>query len=54
MQVSQGKANFVPSLQPPKVEADIKAEKEIPIDPINVDLKVVQPSNVNFNRFMSY
>ena len=50
MQVCQGKTDSVPSLQTPKVEA----EKEIPIDPINVDLKVVKPSNVNSNRFMSY
>ena len=54
MQVSQGKADSVPSLQPPKVEAYINAEKEIPIDPTNADSKVVQPSNVNSNRFKSY
>ena len=47
------------------MEANIKAEKEalvVLIDPINMDLnnkirekeKVVQPSNLNSNRFISY
>ena len=53
------------SPQSPKVEVNIKAEKEAPevlIDPINMDLnnkirkkeKVVQPSNMKFNIFINY
>ena len=52
----------MPSPQPLKEEADIKAEKEASVDPINVNLnnkirgkeKVVQPSNMNSNTFISY
>ena len=52
----------MPSPQPTKKEADIKVEKEAPVNPINMDLnnkirekeRVVQPSNMNSNRFMSY
>ena len=65
IQISQGKVDCMPSPRPPKVGANIKVENEAPvvlIDPINVDLnnkirkkeKIVQPSNLNSNRFISY
>ena len=62
IQIYQWKVDYVPSPRPPKEKADIKVEKEAPVNLINMELnnkireneKVVQPFNMNFNRVISY